>query len=206
MKKVFLILIAFFLVQASQAQVSFGLRGGMNFSSLPEKTYELNEHGESSIRSLSDANTGFHVGVMSQIRLMGIFIQPELLFVSTSNDLVLQRQGMEDDYYKQRFRKMDIPVLVGTSFGPLRLGAGPVASILLNKSSDLPDEAGFKERFNPATFGFQLGVGINLGNIALDFKYENNLSRLGDSIEIGEREYDFDTRPRQYILSIGLLF
>lgn len=203
MKKLLLFLLVVAMVPVAQAQFSFGLRGGLNFSRLPEKTYTLNAP-QNQISTLSESYTGFHVGVVSQISLLGIFIMPELLFVSSGHDLKLEKDG-EEIFYQQKFSQIDIPVLVGTKIGPLRAGVGPVASIMLNSRSDLPEEAGFKERFNPATYGFQLGAGINLGNLAFDLKYQFGLSNLGDGIVIGGQTYDFDTRPRQIVFSIGLM-
>jgi len=142
---------------------------------------------------------------MSQISLLGVFVMPELLFVSTGNRFVLEQEG-EDTYFDQKFSQLDIPVMVGAKIGPVRAGVGPVASIILNSSSDLPEDAEFKERFNPATYGFQMGAGITLGSIALDLKYQFALSAIGDGIELGGKTYPFDTRPRQFVFSVGFLF
>ncbi len=205
MKRIVIVLLMLSAVHVSQAQFSFGLRGGMNFSRLPEKTYQL-DAVDTQIKTLSDSYTGFHIGAMAQISLMGVFIMPELLFVSTGHDMVLERPGREDEYFQQKFSQLDIPVMVGAKIGPLRAGLGPVATILLNSSSNLPEDADYEERFNSATYGFQVGAGINVGNIALDLKYQFGLSNLGDGIEIEGTTYDFDTRPRQFVFSIGLLF
>jgi hypothetical protein len=203
MKKAFIVVALLVLVvQMSQAQFSIGLRGGLNFSNLPEKSYRLN--GDE-IRTLSDSYTGFHAGIVSQISFLGLFVMPEVLFVSSGHDLLLRREGEEDEYFVQKFNQIDIPVMVGTKFGPARVGFGPVASILLNSKSTLPDDAPYKERFNAATYGFQVGAGVNLGKMIIDLKYQFNLSALGDGIEIRGATYPFDARPRQLLLSIGLM-
>lgn len=206
MKRTFLFFLLLGVIQVSQAQFSFGLRGGLNFSRLPSNTYELNDP-QTRINTVDESYSGFHAGVMAQISLLGVFVMPEILFVSTGNDLVLEREGEPDSYFQQKFSHIDIPVMVGAKIGPLRAGIGPVASILLDNSSGLAsEEPGFRERFHPASYGFQLGAGLNLGNLALDLKYQLGLSDTGDGIEIGETTYNFDSRPRQIIFSIGLLF
>lgn len=203
MKKLILFLLILAAVPVAQAQLSLGLRGGMNFSRLPQKTFSL-DAPQNQISTLRDSYTGFHIGAMGQISLLGIFIMPELLFVSTGNDFLLEKGG-EEIFYQQKFSQVDIPVMVGTKIGPLRAGVGPVATFVLNSTSDLPDDAGFNERFNAATYGLQLGAGVTLGNLAFDLKYQFGLSNLGDGIEIGGQTYDFDTRPRQFVFSIGLM-
>ncbi len=209
MKKLVLFFLFLGVITVSQAQFSFGLRGGLNFSRLPSQTFPLQDP-ETRIKTLSESYTGYHVGAMAQISLLGVFLMPELLFVSTGHDLVLERPGEEDEYFQQRFSQLDIPIMVGAKIGPMRAGLGPVATYVLNSESNLERELGYRERFNSATWGFQLGAGINLGNLAFDLKYQFGLSRLGKGIQFGEGEsqttFDFDTRPRQWVFSIGLLF
>jgi hypothetical protein len=207
-KHIYLILLLLAVSLISQAQVGYGLRGGLNFSSFPVKTYDFDDV---EIETLPDSYTGWHIGGVLQARIRSFFIQPELLFVSSGSYLRLREPGEADFFYRQNFSKIDLPVLMGAKLGPLRLGAGPVGSYLISSSSEienLDEERGLdiKEKFNNATFGFQLGAGFDLGNILLDFKYENSLTKHGDGIEIGEGNFPFDTRPRQFILSIGLLF
>jgi hypothetical protein len=206
MKKTALFLLMLFAIQVSQAQVSFGLRGGLNFSRLPSESVSFNsiENVQSEIKTISDSYTGFHVGLMGEVSLLGIFIMPELLFVNSGNYLVVEQGDTRTDVI-QKFSQIDIPVMVGTKIGPLRAGIGPVATIMINSDSNMSDDFAFKERFNSATYGFQLGAGVTLGNIALDLKYQFGLSSLGDGIQLGDNTYEFDTRPRQLVFSVGLL-
>jgi hypothetical protein len=195
-------------INSAQAQFGIGIRGGLNFSSFPQNTYEVDNL---EIETLPDSYTGWHVGGIAQIRITNFFIQPELLFVSTGNHLRLREPGEPDFFFRQNFSKIDLPVVMGFKIGPLRLGAGPVGSYIINSSSGLvksEDHQGLdiREKFNSATFGYQIGAGLDLGNILLDFKYEGSLSRLGDGITFGDTTFPFDARPRQFILSIGLLF
>lgn len=206
MKKTALFLLMLFAIQVSQAQVSFGLRGGLNFSRLPSESVSFNsvENVQSEIRTISDSYTGFHVGLMGEVSLLGIFIMPELLFVNSGNYLVVEQGDTRTDVI-QKFSQIDIPVMVGTKIGPLRAGLGPVATIMINSDSNMSDDFAFREKFNSATYGFQLGAGVTLGNIALDLKYQFGLSNLGNGIQLGDNTYDFDTRPRQLVFSVGLL-
>ncbi len=210
MKRYIPAIILLFTVQSLSAQFSVGLRGGLNFTSLPVKTYEIDN---ARIEALPDSYTGFHIGLITQAKFAGFFIQPEVLFVSSGNQFRYEHPDQERDiFFTQRFNKVDIPVLFGLRGGPLRLGAGPVASFMLENSSNLTEseyytgENNFSEKFNELTYGFQLGVGLDIGNIVLDLKYEGSLSNYSEEITIGGSAFIFDTRPRQIIFSIGLLF
>jgi hypothetical protein len=210
MKRYFLVIILLFAVQSLSAQFSLGLRGGLNFTSLPVKTYEVDD---ARIEALPDSYTGFHIGLITQAKFSGFFIQPEVLFVSSGNQFRYEHPDQERDiFFTQRFSKVDIPILFGLRGGPLRLGVGPVASYMLENSSNLTEsdlytgEKNLSEKFNSLTYGYQFGVGLDIGNIVLDLKYEGSLNNYSEEITIGDTSFAFDTRPRQIIFSIGLLF
>jgi len=210
MKRFVFLIVLLFTIQSVNAQFSAGLRGGLHFSSLPAQNYSW---GDATIESLPDSYTGFHLGLMSQVRFYNIFIQPEVLFVSTGNEFRYESPDIEKDiFFTQRFTKVDVPLLIGLKAGPFRLGVGPVASLMLGSSNNLTQseyytgEKNLNERFNEAAYGFQAGFGLDIGNISLDLKYEAGLSNFSEEIQIGENTFSFDTRPRQIIFSIGLRF
>ncbi len=208
MKKIAFIVtfIALFFLSVNTYGSGIGLRGGMNFSSLP-KTSQLNING-ATIETLSDSYTGFHFGFVGHLSLLNFFIQPELLYVQTGQEmLVTWDNSIDSDFFTNKYSHLSIPVLAGTSIGPLRVGAGPVLSFLLDSKQGFSNLMGEDLDFqnNSATIGFQAMAGIKVGNLMFDLKYEGNLSRLGDGVDVGGTSWDFDTRPRQFIVSIGIL-
>ena len=181
-----------------------GIRGGVNFSNLK---FDDKETAEYKMSMLKEKKAGYHVGIMGRVTLFGIFIQPEILFNSATNtfelvDLVSNTTSEVD----QKFNKLSIPVVVGKKLKFLRLGVGPVATVLLTSDSELKDVTNYKEEFKNATFGYQLDLGIDIKDLAIDFKYEGNLSRFGEGINIGGEERKFDSRERQFIVSVGYFF
>ncbi len=187
-----------------EAQLRLGLRGGINTAYFSAKEiltddFRLNMH--------NDASVGFHGGFMMQVSFFGIFIQPELLLSSINSEVMvsdLQAGGLMDQIKEQKYTKLDFPVLIGKRFGPARVGVGPVGTIVLGTKSELK-QFGFKEHFNSATFGYQAGVGLDIfKRLALDIKYEGNLSKLGSGITVGGEKRKFDSRSRQFIVSLGI--
>jgi len=153
---------------------------------------------------------GYHAGVMSQIMIFSFFLQPELLYSSVHNDLELydlnSGNAGEPVAVKQKLNRIDIPVLLGYKLKILKFEIGPVASFLLSSTSDLETITDYDMQWSNATIGYQAGIGLDIGKIALDVKYEGNLSKLGTGINIGNTTTSFDTRLNQIILSVGLLF
>lgn len=188
------------------SQIKFGLRAGVSSSTI--KASDVSTPGYQ-VSTLSNAKVGFHFGLMSQMTIASVYLQPEFLFSSTGGEVEVRNVTTgATRVTDQRYNKLDIPVMVGKKLGPLRLGLGPVASIILNKPSDVVDPNGtsFASKFNGATFGYQLDLGLDIWKLALDLKYEGNLSKLGNGITIGGQERSFDTRNHQFLLSVGWFF
>ncbi len=155
-----------------------------------------------------------HLGLFARVQIMGFYMQPELLFSHSQGEVVLKDVNAHQIYNEtQRFNKVDIPVNIGWKFGPVRVGFGPVATVLLSEKDGLKDKLDdltsqtVKNDFKSATFGYQVGVGLDiLKKIAIDIKYEGNLSKLGSGITLGDTKYAFDQRNPQLIMSLGVFF
>lgn len=77
--------------------------------------------------------------------------------------------------------------------------AGPIASININSEIKNSIETVENVDYNSATFGYQAGLGVDIGNLSADVKYEGGLSKITDNIG----SYDTDNRINQWVLSVG---
>lgn len=209
MKKTFLLLVGISLFLTANAQIDFGIKGGVSSSSIKMDDIITVKEGveEYSLEGV-EGSVGFHAGLMSRITFFGAFIQPELYFSSTGGEVEVTNLIDQDVNIKEmEFKKLDIPVLVGFKLGPARINAGPVGSIILDSKADLIETSGYEEKLNGASFGYQVGVGLDiLGTLTLDARYEGNLSKLGDGVNIDGNNFEFDSRNPQFIFSLGIFF
>ena len=203
-KKITILICCICISATGFSQIKFGLRGGMNSSTIKGDNFI---NSENRIEYLKENQMGFHFGLVSQVQILNVFIQPELLLTTNQNSVLVEDvlTGTTEEG-KIKFNKLDIPVLGGVKFGPFKVEAGPVASVILNSKSDLLDKYEMQERVQNATLGFQAGVGLDISKLAIDLKYESNLSRLGTGVKIGNENFSFDNRMRQLILSVGFFF
>ena len=185
------------------SQFKVGVRLGVSSTSLKAK--DLVVSSDTRVETLNNTLVGFQGGVMAQVSMFGIFLQPELLF-TTSGGQILVKDATYSRIVDQKFNNIEIPVLVGAKFGPLRLGVGPVATMVLKSKSELDDVSNYGDKFNKATFGYQAGVGLDIWKFAIDLKYEGNLSKLGNGVNIKGQSYSFDSREHQLILGLGIFF
>ena len=214
MKKLILVLIvSFFLVQIADAQMfKIGIKGGLGYSNL--KIEDLT--GVGSGEDLYDLATGdgvmaYHVGIQTRIKFAILFIQPELYFKDGGGSVERIDKNGVPEMLNLDMKSMDLPVLVGVKFGPLRINAGPVGTYVFNDESIplLIDEAveDYTVFTSGLTWGFQAGLGVDLSKLSLDVRYEGSLSALGDefTIENGP-SFTFDSRPSQWVFSLGFWF
>jgi hypothetical protein len=190
-------------------QLSFGIKGGLNYSKLGFNKMSNVVSGTTSYSLSQDQSfQGFHVGLQSRIKLFNVFIQSELLFNTSGGKILVESSTGITKVKQVKFNKIDLPILLGLKFGPARVNAGPVASVVLSTDSQLGDIIpDLKSASKNATIGFQAGVGLDIFKIlTLDARYEGGLSKLGDKITVGQNSYAFDSRSSKWLVSVGFFF
>jgi hypothetical protein len=187
MKKSMLFLVfAFLAFQAFSQQNGFGIKAGLSSTQVDFKNRQFAPQG---------AQTGYHMGVFGRLGGAGFFVQPELLFTQTSGKFINDQNEI-----KAEFNRLDVPVMLGMRFFKIvRLQAGPIASLNINsKISDIDDTIG-DAKFKNATLGYQAGLGVDIGNLFIDAKYEGGLSKWTENIGT----FTTDNRINQWVLSVG---
>ncbi|GAA0880725.1 hypothetical protein GCM10009119_36950 [Algoriphagus jejuensis] len=192
------ILFALLLVLgASQAfsQNGIGIKAGLSSTKLDFENKQFVP---------ADAQTGYHVGLFGRFGGAGFFVQPELLFTQTKGEFAFVPNGVaggeEPEDYKAEFNRLDIPVMFGYRlFKVVRVMAGPIASININSNLENSVETVDDADFSSATFGYQAGLGFDIGNLSIDGRYEGGLSKVTDNIGA----YSTDNRLNQWVLSVG---
>jgi hypothetical protein len=98
--------------------------------------------------------------------------------------------------------------MVGLKLGPLRLDAGPAASVNIGSPKQLIADPNFKTLSSKASIGYQAGVGLDILNfLTLDVRYEGSLKKYQNKIEntLGTT-VSLDDRPNAFLFSVGLMF
>ena len=214
MKKFILILFVVLVSIPAFSQIKFGLKAGVSTTSLSMPTIKTISSGSTSftVDALTAAKYGFHGGAFVRLTLFGVYIQPELLFSTRSNEYtvvnITNQSAPVSFIVKQTFNKLDIPVMLGFKFGPLRLNAGPAASLLINSPRDLINNPDYKSRYNRMTIGYQAGLGFDLLNfLTFDLRYEGSLKKYQNQIQnLAGKKYNLDDRPNAFLFSLGLMF
>ena len=192
MKKLILsfALLAFALTGYSQG-FSIGPKVGLSQTKLDLKSDQF-KNGESKF--------GYHVGIFARIDLAGLYLQPEVLYTQTQGQFSYDGNDQPIKEYEADFNRVDIPVMLGFKmFNFLRIQAGPIASI--NVNSEIKDASNTVQDvdFKNATIGYQAGLGLDIGNMIIDAKYESSLDKFSGNVG----NFSTDQRMNQRILSVG---
>ncbi|MFB0903675.1 MAG: hypothetical protein QMB11_04790 [Nonlabens sp.] len=103
-------------------------------------------------------------------------------------------------------QKIDVPLLIGTKIiGPLFVFAGPSLQYVIDTDLQDIEVSNVEKDF---TIGVQFGLGVNLGNLGIDVRYErgftkNEIEYLADTVQFNGPA-TIDSRPQQIILAISI--
>lgn len=174
MKKLFLgfgILIS--SLSLAQIGVGFGIKGGLNVSSL-KHTVKGNTWD-----NLEKSKTGYYAGVFMNVHISKFYLQPEILYTQMGNKF--EGNGVSVDNHLDY---ISVPVMLQYKvFHGLYLEAGPQFNFLVNKDlntnsiSDIKNDflnLGINQDKTYKTFDLAIGVGAGyriFRNIGINARY-----------------------------------
>jgi hypothetical protein len=205
MKRILLIsglLIGSIYFLAAQSQI--GVKLGVSSYDLPTDVLELNSRDLK--LSIEGANYGIHFGLYGRIGILGFYLQPEVLFNSNSVQYRVDdfdQNSTIEEIRTEKYQNIDIPVLVMFAPSIFRVYAGPVGHYFLYSSSALSTIEGFKEEFKTLKYGYQAGLGIQIGALMVDARYEGNFNKYGDHITIDGEPFSFSSTPSRIMISLA---
>lgn len=193
----------------TSAQIKFGFKGGLSSFDLHPNDLLImsNEDIKQFSLKVDQADLGVHFGIMTQINIANLFIQPEVLFNSNSvNYRVTDFNSTQvgEELLKERYQHVDIPIILGARLGPLRIGGGPTGHVFINSTSELFKFKEYSQTFKDITYGWQAGLGLDLWKIHLDVRYEGNFDKFGEHIIWNGQQYNFNKSPGRVLASIGI--
>ena len=166
MKSILLILSIFSLTiaQAQNLQTHFGLKGGINISSLKV------DGGQD-----YDAKPGIHIGGLAHVHISRhIAIQPELLYST---------QGGKDGNFKFKFDYINIPLLLQIMTGSgFRIETGPQLGFMVSgKQKDGDIEEDIKDELSTIDVSWAFGAGyLTSSGFGLDARFNLGLTNVNE--------------------------
>lgn len=177
-------------------EADFGIKGGFNYGATGDLKMENASNDLGDIIEGKE-KSGYHIGLFSRFEIVGIFLQPELMFT---------RLNTEYETFNYKIDKIDAPILLGVNvLGPLNIKAGPSFQYIINNElEDTSLKIGDVEK--DITVGYQVGAGLNLGRLGFDVRYEGAFTENTAFSEEASDNFSIDSRPSQWILSLSYAF
>jgi len=178
--------------RAKTSAFTLGPRIGLNYSTLVTKNPAIKD----------DYILGYQAGAFIRANLSRkVYLQPEIYFNSKGSSLTFQdTQGNNGVKGTVRFSSVDVPVLLGRYLvnAPqfkVRLLAGPMVSFNLKTNTEgLTEYNPSAYQFKDRVWGGQVGLGVDVGNIAVDARYETGFEKINPAL---------GQRPQVFNLSVG---
>ena len=170
MKKTIIFAATFFLLLQAKAQhAHFGIKAGLNASSL---SYPDNSDMQSKI--------GFNAGILAHIHTSSKMwaIQPELYYSSEG------AKSKSNSNESLNLGYLNLPVLIQYMFdNGFRLEAGPQVGFLINAKSKVGNTStDIKDNMQSAVFSIPVGVGyLTTGGLGFDARYNFGISNINKS-------------------------
>ncbi|MBK7094280.1 MAG: outer membrane beta-barrel protein [Saprospiraceae bacterium] len=140
-----------------------------------------------------------------RLGLLGIYLQPEILFNSNTVSYKLSDLTSADTIEQirtSRYQNIDIPVLLMLTPSIFKIYGGPVGPLFSNSVSDIDNKYEIKEEFKNLRYGYQLGAGLTIKGLTVDFRYEGNFSKNYKTFVIDGKEFKSDDSPSRILLSL----
>lgn len=198
-----------FSLNTVSGQFELGIRAGISSYDLANEGIFVNNGNQQISWNIANAGYGIHGGIYTRITVLGVFLEPAVIFNTNTVDYDIKQigsSGIFNTIGSERYNYVDLPLILGIKISKLRLQGGPVGHFFINSSSELVDFSGYSQKFKEATYGWQAGAGLDLWKFRLDLMYEGNFSKFGNHIQIGGTSYQFATAPSRLLLSLGYRF
>lgn len=176
----------------------FGLKAGINFNKITSSGNQLPFEYKTANSILGGGFLRLNIG--------RFYIQPEGYFVGKKSKVAVIIQDLDSSNIQVqdfvRITSFDIPILVGfklindNKFNA-RVYAGPVfTSILDQKLGSLQVLNDGNYQFEKKSTGYQIGIGLDLGDVTIDGRFENSLTDWNNT---------YNQRIQLYQISIGFI-
>ena len=190
MKKIIIVLLlAGFTKVYAQEPVKFGVKAGLNLNTSGD-IYEIISSNPSLPDLDLDGNlNGFNVGIYSEIKLLMLYLRPELNYSKFKDNLKMTQSRIE------------APISLGLKVLPILSGfAGPTLRYEMKKD-DL-----FQTSTKDLTVGIHFGARLHLGKLGLDVRYDQGVSEemLFGGVGSTSIPAKFDNSPG--LVSLGLSY
>ena len=218
MKRILLLVTAFMLLSV-QGFSQFGVKGGLNFNSFDD--VKLNK--DTDYKTVFEKKTGYHFGILykTKIPLIGLTIQPELLYSQSISSITYTGENTTSSYYdpvagapvstvsgdmKLSYLQLPVSVQWGIDLMLFRpfIQVVPYIGCTLNSKLDTGNTS-LKMDTDKFQYGIGVGAGIDIWKLQVSGRYNWDLGNVADFKWMGIDTFK-GGKSKGFELSLAILF
>jgi hypothetical protein len=154
----------------------------------------------------SDPTLSYHGGLYMRLQSSRLSLQPELLFSSAASALqVVNQPGGAVQVLNLDVRRVSVPIVVGIRFFKIfRMQVGTSFNNLSKLNlRDAVNATSFEHNFRKSEISGMTGMGMDLGNLVLDVRYQSPLTDFAPEFTIGGQTFKTDGTPGIWMMTAG---
>ena len=168
--------------------IKFGAKAGVNLNTSGDIDEIISAN--SSLGDIDNNRNGFYVGIYSEIKLLMLYLRPELHYSEFKDNLKVTQSRIE------------APISIGLKVLPILSGfAGPTLRYEMTSDDKLPTGT------EDLTVGIHFGARLHLGKLGLDVRYDQGLSEeLLSAAGVGSTSIPVKLDNSPGLISLGLSY
>ena len=211
MKKLFCIIsICACIASQSTAQFTYGLRISTSPSVHPGANHIVANRGAitESLVNISHVNYSEQIGLMGRLDREQFYFMTELLYGQTKTQVSMvgiseSLEGQAAHLFTEKNSYLEIPVTAGVKLGFVEVFSGFIATRDLAVRGQTSDITGYESTMPALRMGWHSGIGVNLGAVLIDMRYQQQFSNYGKGRFLNGEELILKNAPGRLVFSLG---
>ena len=200
MKKIFIVLIVLFALNAHSQTFQLGLKAGLTNTQIIGSDFKNFE--------VPSSSNGILIGAFSRIGFAGMFVQPEISFRNL-NFTFNSNGTTSPSSAATKLNYIDVPILFGKKvLGVINVCVGPNFQFLVNQDLSANNASNLATgNYNNFVVGAQIGVGFDVWKLCFDARYDFSINSIGNAASaVNTQNVDFSSRASMLQFTVGYKF
>ena len=151
------------------------------------------------------------LGVALRYKTDHFFFEGEVLYSPIRKSYSMQyieAKGAEGLIHEmeESCKSMYLPLSLGVTLGIVEITSGFSMRYEFDPASTLSQMHNFSREIDNTVFGWHSGIGINLGRVSAELKYQQDFANYGQGIFVNDQELILKNAPAKLRVMVGVWF
>jgi len=151
------------------------------------------------------------LGVALRFKTKDFFFEGEAMYSSIRKSYAMQyiEDKVNDELkyeMEESCKSIYLPLSAGVTLGLVEITSGFSMRYEFDQASTLSQMHHFSREIDNTVFGWHSGIGINLGRVSAELRYQQDFANYGQGIFVNDQELLLRNAPSQLRFMVGLWF